>query len=268
MEGAAITVQALEHVPAVRPTAAGVPARPITRSSAPAVLNVIVGELVVPETAVGGVARLGSKGPVISAPVTVNAIIAMLGVVPPDTVSLTVWEVMALVGTPQNSAAVAPVVEAVFLELKVIPPPDMLGVPGVPELVVTKTIMTSEVDALIVLEQVTVAVAVAVAVPLQEAPSVGGVWANATWTPGSDARAPMTITKTSASAFLRITPLAPLALLPGSVPSRASATSRRITIRLAAKGHCRYLSFRYTSSFWLMSAYLSNIHSHGSQTRA
>ena len=150
---------------------------------------------------------------------------------------------MVVLTPPQNSAAVAPVVEAVFLELKVIPPPDMLGVPGVPELVVTKTIMTSEVDALIVLEQVTVAVAVAVAVPLQEAPSVGGVWANATWTPGSDARAPMTITKTSASAFLRITPLAPLALLPGSVPSRASATSRRITIRLAAKGHCRYLFF-------------------------
>ena len=264
MEGAAITVQALEHVPAVRPTAAGVPARPITRSSAPAVLNVIVGELVVPETAVGGVARLESKGALVSAPVTVKATIAMLGAVLPDTVSLTVWEVMALVGTPQNSAAVAPVVEAVFLELKVIPPPDMLGVPGVPELVVTKTMTTSKFDALMVLEQLTVA---EVAEPLQEAATVGVV-ANATWTPGSDARAPMTITKTSASAFLRITPLAPLALLPGSVPSRASATSRRITIRLAAKGHCRYLSFRYTSSFWLMSAYLSNIHSHGSQTRA
>ena len=100
----------------------------------------------------------------------------MLGAVPPDTVSLTVWEVMALVGTPQNSAAVAPVVEPVFLELKVIPPPDMLGVPGVPELVVTKTMTTSKFDALMVLEQLTVA---EVAEPLQEAATVGVV-ANAT----------------------------------------------------------------------------------------
>ena len=78
---------------------------------------------------------------------------------------------MAVLGTPQNSAAVAPVVEPVFLELKVIPPPEMLGVPGVPKLVVTKTMTTSDVDALMVLEQLTVAVAVAV--PLQETPSVG-----------------------------------------------------------------------------------------------
>ena len=89
---------------------------------------------------------------------------------------------MVVLTPPQNSAAVAPVVEPVFLDAKVIPPPDRLGVPGVPELVVTKTIMTSEADALMVLEQLTVAVAVAV--PLQKTPSAGGVVANATWTQG------------------------------------------------------------------------------------
>ena len=72
---------------------------------------------------------------------------------------------MAVLGTPQNSATVAPVVEPVFLDAKVIPLPDVLGVPGVPELVVTKTMTTSDVDALMVVEQLTVAVAVAV--PLQ-----------------------------------------------------------------------------------------------------
>ena len=158
VEGAAINLQVVvQDVPAVRVTAAAVPTRPINMSSDPLVVNETVGVPVVPELAAGGVARLGSKGPVVvSAPVTVNATIAMFGVVPPDTMSLTVWEDMLLVGTPQNSAAVAPVVEPVFLDAKVIPPPDMLGVPGVPELVVTKTMTTSKVEALMVLEQFTV----------------------------------------------------------------------------------------------------------------
>ena len=91
VEGAAINLQVVvQDVPAVRVTAAAVPTRPINMSSDPLVVNETVGVPVVPELAAGGVARLGSKGPVVSAPVTVNATMAMLGVVPPDTVSLTV----------------------------------------------------------------------------------------------------------------------------------------------------------------------------------
>ena len=132
---------------------------------------------------------------------------------------------MAVLGTPQNSATVAPVVEPVFLDAKVIPLPDVLGVPGVPELVVTKTMTTSDVDALMVLEQLTVAVAVAV--PLQEEVPSAGVVANATWTPGSSAIIPTTRAMTSASISLRLPPPAPLPLFSGSIPSRASFLPRR-----------------------------------------
>ena len=131
---------------------------------------------------------------------------------------------MAVLGTPQNSATVAPVVEPVFLDAKVIPLPDVLGVPGVPELVVTKTMTTSDVDALMVLEQLTVAEVVVE--PLQETPS-SGVCANSTWTPGSSAIIPTTRAMTSASISLRLPPPAPLPLFSGSIPSRASFLPRR-----------------------------------------
>ena len=91
VEAVAISVQeVVQDAPAVWVTVAAIPTSPIRKSPVPVVTNETDGVPVVPEFATGGVPRLGSKGPVVSAPVTVNAIIAMLGAVPPETVSLTV----------------------------------------------------------------------------------------------------------------------------------------------------------------------------------
>ena len=91
VEAVAISVQeVVQEVPAVWVTVAAIPTRPIRKSSVPVVANKTVGVPVVPDAATGGVPRLGSKGAEVSAPVTVKTTITMLGVVPPETVSLTV----------------------------------------------------------------------------------------------------------------------------------------------------------------------------------